>query len=257
MRGRGEVSFPMKTPFIPLARSKPDYGIDAPQVTGRLLLAGSCAIVAGLAIQPFHAGGFKISLAGPTFLALGCLSLGLCASMLAWSLRGKFNICNRILSMVQWRGNETVLDIGTGRGLLAIGAAKRLRTGTVTGIDIWDAPASRNTLEMAQRNIEIEGMQDRVELRSGDARDIGFVDNSFDAVLCLLGLHKLEEAGRDVACQEIARVLKPRGIAIVAGTSHAGSYARAFREAGLIVQEPKSYTREAFTVLALVIARKP
>ncbi|MGO9985262.1 MAG: class I SAM-dependent methyltransferase [Rhodomicrobium sp.] len=246
----------MKGSFLRPAPPKPDYGIDAAPAVRRLLLAGFCAIAAGTAIPPFHAGGFKISLAGPTLLALGSLSLILCISMLAWSLRGKFNIRNRILSMIQWRGSETVLDIGTGRGLLAIGAAKRLRTGTVTAIDIWDAPAAGNALEIAQRNIEIEGMQDRVELRSGDARDIGFVDNSFDAVLCLLGLHCLEEAARDAACREIARVLKPRGIAIVADTSHAESYARVFREAGLAVQEPKFYTREAFISLAVVIARK-
>ena len=159
--------------------------------------------------------------------------------------------------MIQWRGNETVLDIGTGRGLLAIGAAKRLRTGTVTAIDIWTPRAAGNTLETAQRNIEIEGMQDSVELRSGDARDIGFVDNSFDAVLCLLGLHCLERRPATRAClREIARVLKPRGIAIVADTCHAESYARAFREAGLAAQEPKFYTSEAFIGLSVVIARK-
>jgi arsenite methyltransferase len=48
--------------------------------------------------------------------------------MLAYSL--KLNIRDRMLDMIHWKGNETVLDTGTGRGLLAIGAAKRLRAET-------------------------------------------------------------------------------------------------------------------------------
>ncbi len=249
--------FRMMRSFPRQARPKPDYGIDAPQAIRKLLAAGTSAIAAGMLIPPFHAGAFKLSLIGPTFLALGCLSLALCASMLAYSLKGKFNIRDRILSHIQWLGNETVLDIGTGRALIAIGAAKRLRTGTVTGIDLWDASGRPgNALEIAQRNVEIEGLQDRVELCSGDARNIGFVDNSFDAVLCLLGLHGFDAAGREMACREIARVLKPRGVAVVADNSNAASYAAAFRAAGLTVQWPKSHTFEAFAALSIVVASK-
>ena len=45
--------------------------------------------------------------------------------------------------MIPWRGNETVLDVGTGRGLLMIGAARRLTTGISVGIDIWSAKDPR------------------------------------------------------------------------------------------------------------------
>ena len=85
---------------------------------------GAVALLAGLFLPSFYAGDFRITLVGPTLLALGSLSLGICASMLAYSFWGKFNIRKRMLGMVRWRGNETVLDLGTGRGLLAIGAAK-------------------------------------------------------------------------------------------------------------------------------------
>jgi cyclopropane fatty-acyl-phospholipid synthase-like methyltransferase len=37
------------------------------------------------------------------------------------------------------RGDETVLDVGYGRGLHLIGAAKRLTTGKAPGVDIWQA----------------------------------------------------------------------------------------------------------------------
>ncbi len=240
------------------ARAKPDYGIDAPRIVRGLLIAGLGATAAGLVMPSFYLTAYKITLIGPTLLALGCLSLGLCGSMLAYSLRGKFNIRNRMLTMIRWRGDEIVLDIGTGRALLAAGAAKRLRSGTVTGIDIWQpSDLTGNTLENAQKNIEIEGVQDRVELRSDDARNIGFVDNSFDVVLSLLCLHKIEDAeGRASACREVARVLKPRGIAVIADCTHTADYARSFEAAGLKVQGPKSHMFEAYTALAIIVAHK-
>ncbi len=222
------------------ALPKPDYGVYAPGRVKRLIAAAAGAILAGVFAPTFDAGDFHITLLGPTLLALGCLSLALCVSLLAYSFKGQFNIRKRMLGMVRWSGNETVLDIGTGRGLLAIAAAKRLRSGTVVAVDDWNAGV---TLEAAQRNLELARVHDRVELRSDDARDIAFVDNSFDAVLSLLALHKIEDGeGRAKACSEIARVLKPQGIAIIADCAHVRDYARAFEAAGLKVEGPKSHS---------------
>jgi SAM-dependent methyltransferase len=249
----------MKRPSRLRARPKPDYGIDSSGRIRRLFFAGAAAALAGGLLPSFHIGDFEITLIGPTLLALGCLSLGICASMLAYSFWGRFNIRKRMLGIVRWRGNETVLDVGAGRGLLAVGAAKRLRSGTVVAIDDWQsAGAAGNTLEAAQRNLELARVHDRVELRSDDPRHIAFVDNSFDVVLSLLFLHNIEDAGgRAKACCEIARVLKPQGIAVIADYSHVKQYARALEAAGLKVDRPKSYFLEAFTTLEIVVARKP
>ena len=249
----------MKQPSRIWARPRPRYGIDSPRKLRRLFIAGAGAIAAGLLVPAFKAGDFHITLIGPTLLALGCLSLAICTSMLAYSLWGKFNIRRRMLGMVRWRGNETVLDVGTGRGLLAIGAAKRLRSGTVVAIDDWQAAgAEGNSLETAQRNVEAARVHDRVELRSDDPRHIAFVDHSFDVVLSLLFLHSIEDAGgRAKACCEIARVLKPNGIAVIADSTNLKDYARALEAAGLKVDGPKSYFLEAFTSLEIVTAKKP
>ncbi len=248
----------MKRPSRLRARPKPDYGIDSPGRIRWLFFAGAGAAIAGLLSPSFYVGDFQITLLGPTLLALGCLSLALCASMLAYSFWGKFNIRKRMLGIVRWRGNETVLDVGTGRALLAIGAAKRLRSGTVVAIDDWQAAGSSgNTLETAQRNLELARVHDRVELRSDDARHIAFVDNSFDVVLSLHYLHSIEDAsGRARACYEIARVLKPQGIAVIADCANVKEYARAFEAAGLKVEGPESYFLEAFTTLDIVTAKK-
>jgi ubiquinone/menaquinone biosynthesis C-methylase UbiE len=248
----------MKRPIRSRALPKPNYGMYEPRKVRRLLLAAACAILAGAFLPSFHAGDFHITLLGPTLLALGSLSLLLCFSMLAYSFWGRFNISKRMLGKVRWNGNETVLDIGTGRGLLAIAAAKRLRSGTVTAIDDWQAAGSGgDTLEAAQRNLDLARVHDRVELRSDDARDIAFVDNSFDVVLSLLHLHKIEDgAGRAKACSEIARVLKPGGLAVIADCAHVKDYARAFEAAGLKVDAPKSHLYEAFIALEIVTARK-
>ncbi|WP_127076954.1 class I SAM-dependent methyltransferase [Rhodomicrobium lacus] len=236
---------------------KPDYGIDKPKALARLFLAGIAALAAGYLLPSHKDAGAPVPLLGPTLLALGCLSLGACALMLAWSLRGKFVVRDRMLNLIRWHGNETVLDLGTGRGLLAIGAAKRLKTGMVVGIDAWESEQAFATIEDAQRNLELAGFADRVELRNDDPRDIGFVDNSFDVVLSLLFLHTLDtEAARAAACREIARVLRPRGIAAIADVEHCAEYAKALDAAGLKVDKPRTLQTLAWTTLELVVARK-
>ncbi|MBA0085829.1 MAG: 50S ribosomal protein L11 methyltransferase, partial [Acidobacteria bacterium Pan2503] len=57
--------------------------------------------------------------------------------MLFYSKVGKLALRERLLDKIPWRGDESVLDVGCGRGLLAVGAAKRVSSGTVTGVDVW------------------------------------------------------------------------------------------------------------------------
>ena len=51
---------------------------------------------------------------------------------LRYVLAGKFIHRDRLLDRVVWRGDERVLDVGTGGGLLMIGAAKRAPRGLET-----------------------------------------------------------------------------------------------------------------------------
>jgi ubiquinone/menaquinone biosynthesis C-methylase UbiE len=179
--------------------------------------------------------------------------------MLAYSKLGKFRHRDRMLAKIHWRGDEQVLDVGTGRGVLLIGAAKRLTSGKAVGIDIWSTKdLSGNSIEATLRNAKAEGVRDRLELNTEDASKMSFPDASFDVVLSNLCLHNIPSAAaRRHACFEIARVLKPGGTAVVSDYKNTGSYARAFVEAGLKVQRSGPYVFSTFPPLTILSGAKP
>lgn len=175
-----------------------NYGIDAPTVVRNLALgAVACFILAAVVVRAFI---------GPA------LGFTFAVVMMLWSsLVGKFHARDRLLDAIPWRGDERVLDVGCGHGLLLIGAARRVPRGSATGIDIWqDVDQANNSADATRRNAELEGVT--VEVRDGDARRIPFEDASFDVVVSSLALHNIYDAReRDVALAEIARVTKPGG----------------------------------------------
>jgi len=119
----------------------------------------------------------------------------------------------RIAKFLELKGNEYVLDVGCGTGRTAIQVAKRLATGRLVGIDIWDTmELGGNSPERAYRNAEIEGVKDKVEFKFGNVLEIPFDDNVFDIVTCSSVLNNLPgEKNRIKALKEIFRVLKPKG----------------------------------------------
>jgi hypothetical protein len=57
-------------------------------------------------------------------LVAACIYFLLVAGGMVWySKVGKLRMRDRVLELILWRGDEMVLDIGCGRGLLLIGAA--------------------------------------------------------------------------------------------------------------------------------------
>ena len=219
-----------------LMPQKPDYGIDAPGVVRNMLVIGVVLILSGILFPIIHIGQVTILWRASAFWPGGSFLLG-GFLMLAYAKWGKFRHRDRMLNMISWRGDEQVLDVGTGRGLLLIGAARRLSTGKGTGIDVWSTrDLSGNSLERTQANIEVEGVKDKVELRSDDARKLSFLDASFDVVLSNLCIHNIpDKQGRAQACREIARVLKPGGTALISDFVLTGFYQKVFAETGLKV----------------------
>ena len=236
---------------------KPDYGIDAPGVVRNLLVIGVALIVSGIVFPTIHLGNVTILWnRSAVWPGASCLVSGLL--MLLYAKWGKFRHRDMMLNMLRWRGDERVLDVGTGRGLLLIGAARRLTTGTATGTDIWSTKdLSGNSLARTQTNIDVEGVQDKVDLKSDDARKLSFPDATFDIVLSNLCIHNIPDAaGRAQACREIARVLKPGGTALISDFINTGTYQKIFENCGLKVSRT-GLNPLTFPWLRVVRAEKP
>ena len=142
------------------------------------------------------------------------------ALWMLWSSKiGKVREREKLLDRIPWTGAERVLDVGCGRGLLLVGAARRLTTGRAVGIDIWQAEdLSGNRPEATLENARLEGVADRVEVQTADMRKIPFPDGSFDVVVSSQAIHNIyDSAGRAQAIGEIARVLAPGGRALAPG----------------------------------------
>ena len=235
------------------------YGYDAPGVMRAMVLGGGAAVLATGALG----AGLRLhgwALAACVTVGLAALVvLGLGLSMAAYGRAGKLRMRDRMLDMVPWTGREQVLDVGTGAGLLLVGAAKRVPEGRGVGIDIWSAKdLSGNGPDAAPRNAAIEGVADRVEVLTGDARRLDFPDGSFDRVLSLLCLHNIEgKAEQNAACREIARVLRPGGTALVGDWLPTHAYGAAFRAAGLRVSRSRPCFGTALGLMWLVRADKP
>ena len=154
--------------------------------------------------------------------------------MLWTSLVGKVRERERLLDAFAWHGTEQVLDVGCGRGLLLVGAAKRLTTGKATGIDLWRAEdLTANRAEATRENARIEGVADRVVIATADMRELPFPDASFDAVLSRAAIHNLDRApDRAAAVREVARVLRPGGLALIDDIRHLRDYESTFAAHG-------------------------
>ena len=172
--------------------------------------------------------------AGP-FFGMGCSFLTTGGIMVWGSKAGKLRLRDKLIASLALQGNERVLDVGCGHGLMLLGAAKKLTTGRVVGIDLWQKEdQAGNSREATLENATLEGVKDRVELIDGDARQLPFEKESFDVILSSWALHNIyDAAGRRIALNEIMRVLKPGGRILITDIRHAKDYADVFRSLGL------------------------
>lgn len=214
-----------------------NYGIDAPAVLRNLSISGLGAVALGTVAYLLRETlplGLSRSLRNMGWWAGGFLLLT-ALLMLLGSKVGKLRLRDKLVASLQWRGDEQVLDVGCGHGLMLIAAAKRLTTGKAIGVDIWQTEdQAGNSAAATMENARLEGVADRVELKDGDARRLPFADDSFDVVLSSWALHNIyNESERRTAIREIARVIKPGGRALIVDIKHTNEYALGLRENGV------------------------
>jgi demethylmenaquinone methyltransferase/2-methoxy-6-polyprenyl-1,4-benzoquinol methylase len=125
----------------------------------------------------------------------------------------KYDLLNHVLSMkidVLWRNTlvkwmnkdapKLVLDVATGTGDLAIAVQKG------TGADVVGLDLSQQMLNVGIDKIKKLNLDQKISMQKGDAENLPFEDNKFDAVSVAFGVRNFENLEKGLA--ELRRVVK-------------------------------------------------
>lgn len=212
-----------------------DYGIDGAFHT--VSAPGQAvALGAGCAALALYAG---ISLARgnrAAAAAAAAVDAGMIAQIAVYlhaTRRGKFAVWAGILDGLRLRGDETLLDLGCGRGAVLCAAAKRLPRGHAIGVDLWQADQTGNSAAATQANAVLEDVADRIELHTADMTALPLADGSVDVIVSNLAIHNIPTRdGRRRALTEAVRVLRPGGRLAIADLREIRGHAAYLREIG-------------------------
>src|SRR6201997_3206933 len=214
---------------------KGDYGIDGSfhkvsargQAIGVAVQAAALAVWSGTSL----ARGKRLTAALTGTSAAGIA--GSAALYIYATKAGKFEVWNRILDDMRLHGDETVLDLGCGRGAVLLAAAKRLPRGRAIGVDLWRADQTDNSPQATLTNAELENVADRVELHTADMTALPLSDESVDVVVSNLAIHNIPtRAGRRQALDHAVRVLRPGGRLAIADLWETRQHEERLRELG-------------------------
>lgn len=125
----------------------------------------------------------------------------------------KYDLLNRVLSLkidILWRNKlvkwmsedqpKLVLDVATGTGDLAITVQKKLGA-KVIGLDL-----SQQMLNVGIIKIKNINLDSQIEMVKGDAENLSYEDNKFDAVCVAFGVRNFENLNKGL--EELRRVVK-------------------------------------------------
>jgi arsenite methyltransferase len=212
-----------------------DYGIDGSfhRVSARAQGIGVAAQAAALAVW----AGVSLARGKRVTAALAGGSAVAMVSAMGWYVyatrSGKFVVWDRVLDELRLRGDETVLDLGCGRGAVLLAAAKRLPRGRAMGVDLWRADQTDNSREATLANAALENVADRVEVHTADMTALPLAGDSVDVVVSNLAIHNIPtRAGRRQALDEAVRVLRPGGRLAIADLWETRQHAARLRELG-------------------------
>jgi len=216
-------------------KGKLDYGIDAPGIRmGMLLISIVGFIIICFTIWASSTWFNELPVVRYIFYILGVTftSYGMyMASYMTYSsryskLKNRDFLLTEVGKYLDWNDISQTLDIGCGKGLLLIGAAKKLKTGLSIGIDIWNSnDQSENNENSTMQNAYIEGVGEKIKLLTADARILPFDNEAIDLVMSHWVIHNIEAENEQLqSLNEMYRVLKPGGIILLADIQNVKKY---------------------------------
>jgi arsenite methyltransferase len=227
--------------------ASPDYGLDSPELVRDWWHRAGWFFAIGLGVWSINHREYP-GISAQLFAVLGLLALacaGVAFHKIQSSRQGKLRLREQLLDRLALQGDEKILDVGCGLGLMSIGAAKRLKTGKVTAIDTWNPlDLSGNSMEAARENAKTEGVAERVRFETGNPCKLVYPAGQYDVVVSVTALHRLaDDNEREQALREMLRVLKPGGRLLLFDTAETAYYAQQLRESGAqeIVLSPWSF----------------
>lgn len=187
------------------------------------------------------------------FIGAYCVSQALMLYMS--SSEGKLDIAKEVVGELSLRGDEKVLDLGCGSGLFLILLAKHLHEHKVVGIDDWSKePGAQKVVKF---NAQRAGVLDRIELVTADARELPFGEASFDHIISNRMLHNLSTAKERLkVLEEISRVLRPTGMAVILDYWFIEDYKKFFESRGWEVELSRA-DRRVYPAIRILKAKKP
>ena len=132
----------------------------------------------------------------------------------AFSYDGKRQMSKQIIEgiagYVKLQDGGKGLDVGCGSGALTIACAKRNPTASFVGLDRWGKEYASFNKPLCESNAKAEGVSN-VSFQRGDATQLDFPDESFDAVVSNYVYHNIP-GDRQAYLLETLRVLKKGGM---------------------------------------------
>ena len=116
-----------------------------------------------------------------------------------------------VLSHLDYDGQGTLLEVGCGSGALVIRAAITWPEATVVGVDYW-APIYNYSKSLCEKNAASEHVENRCVFQLGDATELSFPDESFDAVISNYVYHNIPGEDKCTLLLESLRLVKKGGV---------------------------------------------
>lgn len=142
-------------------------------------------------------------------------------------IENRKKLLTKIIELADIKGDEKVLDIGTGSGFLAIGISKYIKDGEIIGLDKYSLKSNDlktqistiiktnfigNKLDYAKKNLIIENAKDKCSFVEADITNpLEFKDKCFDIIVSCQLLYCLDKQKRKNVYAELDRVLKNNG----------------------------------------------